>query len=254
MSLAKNLLPKIPDNSLTVLDRNFRGAAPLIPIVRDGNNRHWLTRAKKNTKMELVEHLADGDCLVDLSVSTDARRDDPSLPKTWRVRAIQRKDYEPQILLTSLLDSERSPAKEIIALYHERWELELGYDEIKTEMLERKEALRSKSPEGIRQEVWGRLLAFNLVRLEMAAVADEAGVPPTRISFVASLNLIRDEWPWCAIAKPGAIPRRLKNLRADLKRFILPPRRPRRSYPRMGEIKMSSYPRKRPTTTQRALK
>src|SRR5207245_5632186 len=130
------------------------------------------------------------------------------------------------------VDADRYPAAEIVALYHERWELELGFDEIKAEMLDREEAIRSKSPKGIRQELWGVFLAYNLVRVEMERVAAEAGVEPTRISFVAALRLICDEWLWCAIASPGAIPKHLRNLRASLKPLILPPRRSERLYPR----------------------
>ncbi len=55
-----------------------------------------------------------------------------------------------------------------------------------------------------------------------------AGVEPTRISFVAALRLICDEWLWCALASPGAIPKPLRNLRASLKTLILPPRRSER--------------------------
>jgi len=153
--------------------------------------------------------------------------------------------YRPQVLLTSLLDPVAYPAGEIVGLYHERWELELGYDEIKTEMLEREETLRSRSPTAVRQEIWGVLIAYNLVRLEMEGVADEAHVEPTRISFVVALRLICDEWSWCAIAAPGAIPRHLNDLRASLARFILPPRRSERSYPRAVKIKMSNYAKKR---------
>ena len=90
-------------------------------------------------------------------------------------------------------------------------------------MLDREEAIRSKSPTTVTQELWGVFLAYNLVRLEMERVAQDAGVEPTRISFVAALRLICDEWLWCAIATPGAIPKHLKNLRAALKTLILPP-------------------------------
>jgi IS4 transposase len=86
------------------------------------------------------------------------------------------------------LDAEAYPAKDLAAVYHERWELEIGYDEIKTELLLQKESLRSKSVVGVYQEMWGILLAYNLVRLEMERVADEAKVEPTRISFVAALR------------------------------------------------------------------
>src|SRR5262249_61386890 len=105
-------------------------------------------------------------------------------------------------------------------MYHERWELELGYDEIKTELLDREEAIRSRTPTGVQQELWGIFLAYNLVRLEMERVAADAGVAPTRISFVAALRLICDEWLWSAVAVPGAIPKHLRNLRASLATLI----------------------------------
>jgi IS4 transposase len=84
------------------------------------------------------------------------------------MRAIryQRRGFKPQILLTSLLDPKRYPADEIIALYHERWEIELGYNEVKRVMLAREESTRSKSPKGVAQELWGLALAYNLVRFE----------------------------------------------------------------------------------------
>lgn len=69
--------------------------------------------------------------------------------------------FRPQILLTQLLDDKAYPAQEIVELYHERWELELGYDELKTDLLEREEAIRSKTPGGVRQEFWGMAIAYN---------------------------------------------------------------------------------------------
>jgi len=113
-------------------------------------------------------------------------------------------------------------------------------------MLERKEAIRSKTPRGVAQELWAVAIAYNLVRLEMERVAAEAGVPPNRISFTMSLRLIRDEWMWSSGGAPGAIPKHLRELRQDIKRFILPPRRSVRSYPRAVKLKMSNYARKRP--------
>ena len=247
MAYASDLWPSVPQDSLTIVDKLFFSAGILIPLTRDGQNRHWLIRAKKNLRCRVILRLGSRDALVELNVSSEARRKDPSLPKTWRVRAItyQRKGFRSQTLLTSLLDPKTFPADEIAALYHERWELELGYDELKTELLDREETIRSKSPAGVRQELWGIFLAYNLVRLEMERVADEAGVEPTRVSFVAALRLICDEWLWCAIASPGAIPKHLRNLRTSLKTLILPPRRSERRYPRAVKIKMSNYPRKR---------
>jgi hypothetical protein len=253
---AAELWPSVPDDSLTTLDKGFVAAGVLIPLARDGRNRHWLTPAKSNLRWRIVRRFGSRDLLVEMDVSGQARAKDPTLPKTWQARAItyQRKGFRPRTLLTSLLDAEQYPANEIAALYHERWELELGYDEIKTHMLEREETLRSKSPTAVTQEIWGILLAYNLVRVEMERVADEAGVEPTRISFVAALHLIVDEWQWLAVTSPGAIPSRLRDLRANLKRFILPPRRATRRYPRAVKIKMSNYARKRPPPTRRGPK
>jgi hypothetical protein len=246
---AKELRDTIPDNSLTVLDRGFLSASMLLGIQTSGQNRQWLTRAKSSSKWRQLRRLGKGDELAERKISNAARRQDPSLPRTWTMRAIRyhRKGFRPQTLLTSLLDAEQYPAAEIIALYHERWELELGYDELKTEMLEREETIRSKTPEGVKQELWGILLAYNLVRLEMERIAKSANVEPTRISFVESLRLIRDEWAWLSVASPGAIPKRLASMRANIKRYILPPRRPKRIYPRAVKIKMSRYVRKRPS-------
>src|SRR5450432_2410446 len=163
----------------------------------------------------------------------------------------RRPGFRPQTLLTSLLDPVAYPAAEVVALYHERWEIELGYDEVKTDMLERQEAIRSRTPKGVAQELWGVALAYNLVRLEMERVADEADVEPSRISFVMALRLIRDEWMWTAATNSsGASPRDLRELREDVGRFVLPPRRAR-TYPRAVKIKMSNYPRKRPATPRR---
>jgi Insertion element 4 transposase N-terminal/Transposase DDE domain len=244
---AVDLWPSVPDDSVTVVDKGFFAAKILIPLAGRGRERHWLTRAKKNLRWKVIRRLGRGDELVEMKVSRAARAKDPSLPATWQVRAIryQRKGFRPEVLLTSLLDAEKYPASEIVALYHERWELELGFDEIKTEMLNREEALRSKSPRLVEQELWGVLIAYNLVRREMEHVAKEARVPPTRISFVAALRLIVDEWIWSANTSPGAIPSRLRDMRANLKRFILPKRRSERKYPRAVKIKMSNYPRKR---------
>lgn len=246
--LAQKLLPSVAERSLLILDRNFVSAATLLGVQRGGEARHWLVRARKDLSYRTCEELGPGDRIVEVKVSTRARQQDPTLPKTYRARALT---YRPpggaeQVLLCSLLDAETYPAAEIAALYHERWEIELGYDEIKTEVLLQEESLRSQSPPGVAQEIWGLLLVYNLVRLEMEQVAQEAGVDPTRISFVAALRLICDEWLWCAVASPGAIPRHLLRLRQELRYFILPPRRSERRYPREVKRRQGKFPRKPP--------
>lgn len=245
---ARPLCDSIPESSLTILDRGYYGA-PLLLQIEAGNNRHWLTRTKSNHSMKVIEELGPGDEIVEMEVSAHVRKKDPSLPRTWRARRIryQMPGASEQFLLTSLRDPKCFPAKEIVALYHERWELELGYGEIKTELLEREEAIRSKKPDGVRQELWGILLAYNLVRLEMEALANQEKILPTRISFIESLRLMRSEWDWLSFTSPGAIPKRLATLRQNVKRYILPPRRDR-TFPRAVKLQTSKFHKNRPAT------
>jgi hypothetical protein len=115
-------------------------------------------------------------------------------------------------------------------------------------MLEREEAIRSRTPTGAMQELWAIGLVYNLIRLEMERAASELNVPPTRLSFAMSRRLTEDEWAWAAHSRsPGAIPRNLRRLREQIARFLLPPRRAR-AYPRAVKLKMSGYARKRPTS------
>jgi hypothetical protein len=248
-SYARTLWDHVPDQSLVLLDRHYLQASVLVPLMTTGTERHWMTRAKSTTKFRRIRRLAAGDELVEFEVSSEARRKDPSLPTHFDARALryQRKGFRPQLLLTSLVDPERYPAAELRALYHERWEIELGFGEIKTDMLERLETIRSKRPVAVAQEMWGLLIAYNLVRLEMKRIATELGVVPTRISFVAALRYFVEQWHWATrTATPGAIPQRLSTMRDRLRRFLLPPRRSERVFPRAVKIKMSNYPRKLP--------
>ncbi len=147
--------------------------------------------------------------------------------------------------MTSLLDPDEWPADQVVGLYHERWELEVGYDELKTHMLHRKEALRSKKSEGVVQEIWGLLLTYNLIRREMLLAAKEFELAPNRIAFVPSLHWIRTFWLTAWKTAPGTLPRHLGKLRSSLNVLVLPPRRSRRRYARHVKIKMSNYPRNR---------
>ena len=199
---AQELWAKVPGNSVILLDRNFLAAKVLLALQGDPS-RHWLLRTKSTTKWRVVKKLANNDLIVELTVSKAARKQDPTLPETFQARAvsyrIDRRKTK-QWLLASLMDPVRYPASELVVLDHERWEIELSYDEIKTHQLDRQETIRSRSVEGVKQERWGMLLTYNLIRREMECIADEAKVAPSRISFVAAMRFIRDEWHWCALA------------------------------------------------------
>lgn len=255
LKLAEPLWETLPDDSLTIVDRGFISYAVFHQIQSHGGRRHWLTRAKSNLKWRVVKQLGPNDQLVELPIHRNARRVHPELPETLTARAIryQRRGFRPQTVLISLLDPVAYPAAEIVKLYHERWELEIGFDELKTHTLERQEALlRSRAPTRVRQEFWGLAIGYNLVRLEMARVAREARLPPRRISYRHALMLIRNFWITAWLASPGVLPRRLEALQEELGLLILPERRPRK-FPRAVKIKMSNYPLKRPAHTKRSL-
>jgi len=253
VTYAKELWASIPNDSLTLLDRAFLSAGLLVPLQRGGRNRQWMTRLKKNTRYRILERLGSGDWRVEFKVSAEARKKDPSLPLTFEARVVsyRRRGYRQQKLVTSLLDPQAYPAAELAVLYHRRWELELGFAEIKTSMLERCETLRSKTSWGVRQEIWGLLLAYHLVRAEMATVARTANVDATRISFLTMLRRLRDAWSWGAVSHGASLPPMLQQLWDEFVGLILRARRPDRRFPRAVKIKMSKFKRKRPVTAKR---
>lgn len=245
VALAKSLWPLVPDRSLVLVDRGFLAAPILQSIAREGVERHWMTRANKNSRYEVIRPLGEGDALVELTVEDETLRAYPDLSRKWQVRAVryQRTGHEPQTLFTSLLDADAYPASELAALYHERWEVEMAFDDLKTTQLRAEPVLRSQRAEGVRQELWGILLAYNLVRREIERVAKRAGVPSRQVSFIAALHLICDEWTWATLAsaKAGALPKALVRLEEKIKRFILPERRTGRAYPRVVKQTTSRY-------------
>ena len=246
-ALTEFLVPSIPNNSLTLVDRGLHSYRTFAQILDKGENRHFLLRLRAGLQVKILEVCDDGSALAELHAPPSLRRDSPGLRESIRVRVI---DYhndqgEPGRLITSLLDPTAYPAREIIDLYHERWELELAFDEIKTHMRERAFCLRSKFPQGVYQEFWGLMLTYNLVRREMYLVAQAHGVPPTRVSFRSSLLWIRTFFLLAWRTAPGNVPQRLADLHSSLDVLILPPRRSKRRYPRQVKTKMSNYPRNR---------
>lgn len=244
--LADPLYSLVPDASVLVMDRNFVCWSRLYHHHAKGRERHWLVRGKSNLKYSVLKELGPGDALCEVRFQAAARKQDPSLPETMQVRVVdyQRPGFKPQRLFTSLLDPHAYPAADIIALYHERWELENGYDELKTHTLERLETIRSQSPERVRQEVYGLAIVYTLVRHEMARIAQDQGVSRLRLSYRWCLLLMRNLWESAWIVASGTVPRRLEQLASDASQLMLPERRDRTN-PRAVRVKMSSYPKKR---------
>jgi len=245
VTLARTLWSLIPDNSLTIVDRGFLSYLIIFQIIAERGNRHFLCRAKKSTRYEITAVLPDGTALAFIDPSKELRRREPGIPGPIEVRVIQYRHPggQPGVLITTLIDHVAYPADEIIRLYHERWELELAFDEVKTDMLERNEAIRSQKPDGVYQEVWALLLTYNLVRREMQLTAKEMDVAPARISFKNSLIFIRNFFVASRYTAPGTLPNHLGELRESIRILLLPERRSERRYPRHVKIKMSNYKR-----------
>src|SRR6185369_16434567 len=101
----------------------------LTELRRSSPNKHWLVPAKTTTELRVVKKLGTNDALVEIVLSDSTRRNHPDLPIVWLARAItyRKPGFPRRTLLTSLGDHVRYPRDEIIALYHDRWELEVGY-------------------------------------------------------------------------------------------------------------------------------
>lgn len=248
LTYAESLWDQVPERSLVVLDRGFLSAWVFHRLLTGAAQRHFLIRLRTDFKARVIKRLGPGDQLVELRVSREARKKHPELPETLQLRRLcyQRKGFRRQAVLTSLLDPKEYPATKVVAAYHERWEVELGFDEVKTEMLEQKESLRSQRVEAVEQEAWGVLLAYNLVRHEMVRLGKLCRVVPYRISFATTLTMLWQLWQMMSLRFAGAIPALVQRWEAQMQRLILPPRRSQRSYPRAVKIKMSNYDRKRP--------
>lgn len=241
--LARELFQQAPDNSLTIVDRGFYSYELVCTIQSGCKNRHLLARVRGNMRYQVLTTLPDGSEHVRITPHHSCRRKHPELPEKveGRIIAYHHPGGQPGLLFTTLLDHERFPADALIALYHQRWEVEVSYDELKTDMLECRECLRSLTPERVEQELWGLMLAYNLVRREMLMVAMHAGVLPNRISFWSSFLWIRTFWLTSWQVSPGTLPRHLTDLRRNLSTLILPERRSKRRYPRQVKIKVSRY-------------
>lgn len=245
-AFAMELIDSISDNSLTVVDKGFFAAEILCSLTTNGSNRHFLIPAKKNTSWTVIEGDLD-DALVEMKVSAEARKNMPELPKVWRARAIavKDKDGERHYLLTSLTDRATFKAADVAACYVRRWHIETSYRELKQTMLGMAITLRSQTVEGIMQEIWGACIAYNLVRLEMAGAAADAGCEPTDISFVRAFHLIQYELIWAAVTRAqGKLPSLLKRMRQRLITELLV-KRPGRRFERVVKSKAQRYPERR---------
>ncbi|MGH7215112.1 MAG: hypothetical protein ACREIT_10150 [Tepidisphaeraceae bacterium] len=129
-------------------------------------------------------------------------------------------------------------------LYHQRWEIEIANDEITTQQLARPVELRSKTPAGVVQEMYGLLLAHNAIRALMHESALSVDVDPRTLSFTHALRVVRETIPLLRAARTQQLPRLYDALIRHIAAGRLPPR-DNRINPRGVKVKMSNFPKKR---------
>ena len=200
---AQRLHDHLGPGQLLLADRGYLGRDPWAQAAATGAQLLW--RARRDTDLPVDRVLADGSWLSpygDGRVRVVAYTLAEAPDETYR-------------LVTTLLDPETAPAAELAALYHERWASETAYDEPRTHMLGPRPSLRSKTPELVRQEVEGLLLAYHAVRAFLAEAARDEDLDPDHLSFVHAVRVVRRR-----LQNPG--PRRARSARIrDLSREIL---------------------------------
>jgi hypothetical protein len=147
-------------------------------------------------------------------------------------------------LVTTLLNPDEAPAAELAALYHERWESEISYGEIKTRLRGAAFLLRSRCPELVRQELFAFLAVYQALCALRVRTAQTADLDPDRISFTVTVRLARDQATNQAAATPESLQRACRQTITDLLNEQLPARRSR-TYERIQRPTRSLYPAKK---------
>ena len=195
-TLAKEALGALDSDMLCLADRGFFG----YPMWRQAlaTKAQLLWRIKKNARLPCDKRLADGSYLSRLypSEKDRTRQTHAICLRVIEYRLEGVSDAEPIYrLVTSVLDAQQAPAQELAALYHERWEIEAALDELKTHLRGAKIILRSKTPDLVRQEFYGLLMAHFAVRALMHEAALKANVDPDRLSFIHAVRVVRRKLP-----------------------------------------------------------
>jgi len=205
ITLAQEVVPQLKPGMLCLADRFFFGFKLWTTAQASGCELLW--RVRKHLRLEVRERLSDGSYL---SAIYPSEKDARHKTKGLRVRVIDYQlqgipDAEPIYrLVTTILDPLRAPAEEPAALYHERWEIENTFDELKTHLRGRQIVLRSKTPELVRQEFYGFLLAHFAVRQLMHEAALSVAEDPDRLSFLHAVRVVRRKLSvWDAISPSG---------------------------------------------------
>ena len=215
-----------------------------------------LARVTGRLILEPIRNLADGSYLARIYRTPDDRRKDRG---GIVVRVIRYMLDDPQrvghgdvhTLITNLFDEDLYPSKELIILYHERWEQELVFDEQKTHQDPRRPTkpahLRSETPAGVIQEIYAVSLGHFVIRSLMFEAAGSAGLDPDRLSFLGCFQILKCRLPECNSSTPRRFEEWYRGLLWEMQRERTDDEvRRNRINPRVVKRKMSKFKKKRP--------
>jgi hypothetical protein len=246
-TLARGLLSALRPGMLCLADRLFTAHPLFSAAAATGADLLW--RAKANAVLPVLERYDDGSYRSELVASDDKRTRRNITP----VRVIEYRLDDPgraspdkvvYRLVTTIGDPDAAPAAQLAALYAQRWQFETTLDELKTHQRGPRVVLRSKTPDGVRQEIYGYLCVHYAIRALMTTAAHGRGVDPDRISFTRAINAARRSVRAGLGTATRALTVALPAIIAEICHELVPPRR-LRAAARVVKRKMSNYGVKR---------
>ncbi|WP_405803500.1 IS4 family transposase [Streptomyces sp. NBC_00210] len=191
VTLVSRLPRSCGPDQLVLADREFLG----VPLWRafTASGAHLLWRVPANRVLPVQQRLADGSWLSRIQAHSDGKKRDPVPVRviSYRLNGVPGAERDGYRLVTDLLNADEYPARELAALYRERWEIESVLGEIKTHQRGPGVVLTSKTPEGVRQQIWAHLLVHHALRELMCRTAAARGLDPDRLSFTDTLRAAR---------------------------------------------------------------
>lgn len=300
VDLVRDIVSEIAPGTLTLLDSGLFAYDLLWSIHARGGN--FLARLGAQAKPKVLRELGPGDAIVEVTARSYHRKRQPDMPRRWTLRMITYRPGRSEVraavrtfrpegadedirLITDLMPGALAPDvgpreagrcaaaqcagpesgfthDELANLYHDRWESETVFDEIKTHLCEcpegrvlrrsgrrgatvnRPAVFRSKTPDRVVQELLGMLTAYNAIRKTIHEAARRKDLYPQRVSFTSATERVREATYEMMRLPTARLPGRYKEMLAAIARRLVP-KRPGRSFPREVKIKMSCYPLKR---------
>lgn len=184
--LIEEMFSSLRRGMLVLADRHIYSFRRWVKAVDTGADLLW--RVNANLTLHPVEMLSDGSYIAEVTPPKKSGH----LP--FRLRVVEyRLPWSDEVyrLVTTILDPRRAPAKDLAALYHERWDIEGFLKQIKSVQLNNEKVFRSKSPDGVRQEFWAHLAVHYATMCVQLDAADHAKLDPDRISHKNTVRIIR---------------------------------------------------------------